>query len=135
MVRHGGAHDIGASERCLERGADASLETTFQISNYTWINSTHVRCSVPNDRGVARSLFVAVTTDWCAASPSVTDTCNHLSPLTADAMVTFVANTTVVTPDKGPQGSDTEIAVWGYGFSRVDRFQTLETTGGFAQAA
>ena len=40
-----------------------------------------------------------------------------------------MANTTVVLPAQGPQGSDTLIAISGYGFGRIDRYQTITTTG------
>ena len=58
------------------------------------------------------------------------DSCNHVSRLTHDVTFTYVANTTLVTPEKGPQGSDTLIQVLGYGFPRIDRYQTISTNGG-----
>jgi hypothetical protein len=106
-----------------------NLDEPYQISALTYLNSTHVTCPVPNTKGIALTLLVGVTHGYCTASPNASDLCNQVSRLQEHVSFTYVANTTVVLPAQGPQGSDTLIAISGYGFGRIDRYQTITTTG------
>lgn len=98
-----------------------SLDQPYQMSNLNYIDSKHVSCNVPNTKGRAITLLVGVTHDYCVNSPNASDPCNQVSRLKEAVSFTYVAKTTVVAPDQGPQGSDTIIKVHGYGFIRAGK--------------
>lgn len=113
----------------------STADYIFEMSDYVWIDHEHVTCKVPNTKGVARTMLVAVTPDFCLNSSNILNgLCGHLSTLNKKASVTFIANTTRVSPNKGPQGSKTEIEVSGYGFRRLDTYQTITLSASAEQS-
>lgn len=92
-----------------------------------------VTCPVPYTL-VAKTFRVSVSPDYTAdtrtlgeAACNATDPCNHVSPFSESARFTYLPIVTHMSPEQGPLGSTTPVAVHGMGFVR-NHVQVLATT-------